>query len=386
MSNAVIFHVDLDAFFAAVEQRDCPRLKGKPVVIGADPKGGQGRGVVSTCSYEARVYGIRSAMPISQAYRLCPHAVYLPGDMKKYRQASRQVFAIFEQFTPDIEPISIDEAFLDMTGCYHFYKTPRSAAEHLKEKVKKEVGLIASVGIAPVKMVAKIASDISKPDGLVEVLPGKVQEFLWPLAVNKLWGVGPKTKAILEKLGFNTVGDLARANPEFLFERLGENGLHLHELALGIDPRVVAANDEVKSVSHEHTFDVDTQDVAEMESVLLDLCEKVSRRLRKYSLKGRTLTLKVRLKGFHTFTRAHTFPESTNFTDSLYARSRQLLQEFLKTGEPIRLMGVKMSHFEELYVETGLFPDRRDEKLEKVHSVVDKIKDKFGEGAISRAK
>jgi len=386
MLGRVIFHVDLDAFFAAVEQRDCPSLKGKPVVVGADPKGGRGRGVVSTCSYEARRHGIHSAMPISQAFRLCPSAVFLPVDMAKYQNVSEQVFTIFEQFSPDVEPISIDEAFLDMTGSFHFYQTPYAAACALKDKVKNTVGLTASVGIAPVKMVAKIASDMSKPDGLVEVLPGKEKDFLWPLAVNKLWGVGPKTQDVLTRLGLKTVGDLAAADPEFLVEQLGENGLHLYQLANGIDPRDVAVDDEIKSVSHEFTFDEDTTDINQWYDVLLSLSEQVSRRLRKHHLKGKTLTVKVRLKGFHTFSRAHTFPEHTNFTDVIFAQAKNLLAEFVAKKEPVRLLGVRMANFYNEEAQADLFADSRKEKTEKVHAAIDKIKDKFGEQAIYRGR
>ena len=386
MAEPVIFHVDLDAFFAAVEQRDNPALKGKPVVVGADPKKGRGRGVVSTCSYEARRYGIHSAMPISQAYRLCPQAIFLPVNGEKYHRVSQSVFAVFEKFTPDIEPVSIDEAFLDMTGSYHFYLTPRGAAARLKEKIKQEVGLTASVGIAPVKMVAKIASDISKPDGLVEVLPGKVLDFLWPLPLEKLWGVGPKTKTFLEQRGFKTIKDLATAHPDFLFGLLGEQGTHLQQLAQGVDPRAVKPDAEIKSVSHEYTFERDTQDRRVLEEMLLSLSEQVSRRLRKAGLKGKTLTLKVRLHGFRTFNRSHTFPDHTNFTDDIFQQARVLLGEFLDSAEPIRLIGVRMSHFHLPYMQENLFLDDQNARKEKVHAVVDKIKDKFGEGAIFRAR
>ena len=381
---AVIFHLDLDAFFASVEQRDNPALRGKPVVVGADPKGGHGRGVVSTCSYEARKFGIHSAMPISIAYRLCPTAIFLPVNGKKYHQASQQVFQIMYDFTPDIEPISIDEAFLDMTGSCHLFGTPVEAARLLKERIKREVGLTASIGIAPVKMIAKIASDYGKPDGLLEILPGKVLEFLRPLAVERLWGVGPKTKEALAKLGIKTIGELAQLSQETLYQIFGESGLHLHNLANGLDPRAVQENDTIKSVSHEYTFDQDTSDQKQIEKILLDLSEQVSRRLRQAKLKGKTLTIKVRLEGFKTYTRAETLAERTNFSDVIYIKAKEHLKEFYQSGKKVRLIGVRVSNFDDLYVQESLFSMPGDDRREKIHQVLDRIKDKFGEDAIHR--
>lgn len=395
MPPKVIAHIDMDAFFAAVEQRDNPKLRGKPVVVGADPKRGAGRGVVSTCSYEARKFGIHSAMPISKAYQLCPSAVFLPVDFKKYHAASDKIFDIFYDFTPDIEPISIDEAFLDITGSFHFFKTPLEACRKIKERIKSETQLIASIGIAPIKMAAKIASDLSKPDGLLEVRPESVLDFLWPLPVERLWGVGAKTKAALNHLGIKTIGDLARRPMDEkippgahgrapLRDVLGINGQHLHDLANGIDPRDVTASDETKSVSHEHTFEADTSDRELIHSTLLFLSEKVSRRLRKLGLKGKTLTLKIRLEGFKTYTKAFTYPERTNFSDTIYAKSKELFDEFYKYPMRIRLIGVRLSHFEDAYFQENLFENKQDVRLEKIHKAVDLIKDKFGDGAIHR--
>jgi len=384
MNPRTIAHIDMDAFFAAVEQRDNPKLRGKPVVIGADPKGGAGRGVVSTCSYEARKFGIRSAMPISQAYRLCPHAVFLSGNGAKYRKASEEVFAILERFTPDIEPISIDEAFLDITGSYHFHKTPSGTAFRIKQDIKNEVGLTASIGIAPMKFVAKIASDYCKPDGLLEITQEKIFDFLWPLPIEKLWGVGPKSKVILNSMKITTIGDLAKLPQDELYEKFGEHGLHLYNLSHAVDPRGVETDDEIKSVSHEHTFDTDTADREEIESTLLYLSEKVSRRLRKYELKGRTLTIKVRLKGFKTYTRALTLPERTNFADTIYKKSVDLLGEFISQKKQIRLIGVRIANFEDQYVQESLFRDQVAAKNENVHKALDLIKNKFGDRAIHR--
>ena len=378
----VILHIDMDAFFAAVEQRDRPSLAGKPVVVGADPKGGKGRGVVSTCSYEARVFGVHSAMPISKAYQLCPHAVFLPPDFRKYKHASQQIFEILERFTPDIEPISIDEAFLDITGTFHLHGSPSALALRMKEDIRREVNLAASVGIAPVKMVAKIASDAGKPDGLLEVKPDGVQSFLAPLPIERLWGVGKKLKDIINRLGIYTIGDFLKITRVNAFEQLGESGLHLIDLASGIDPREVCTHGAAKSVSHEHTFDVDESDPQKVIKVLFILSQKVSRRLRKEDLKGRTISVKVRLQNFKTFTRAKTLDARTNFVDTIDGHARQLFTDFFKKGMKIRLIGVRLSGFEDPYVSDGLFTDPCDTKKEKVHRAVDVLKDRFGEGMI----
>lgn len=381
-SAKVILHIDMDAFFAAVEQRDHPYLKGKPVIIGADPKGGKGRGVVSTCSYETRVFGVHSAMPISTAYRLCPQAVFLPPDFRKYKHASQQVFKILERFTPDIEPISIDEAFLDITGTFHLYGSPSALALHIKEDIRREVNLAASIGIAPVKMVAKIASDVSKPDGLIEVKPDDVHNFLAPLPIERLWGVGKKTKDVINRLGIKTIGDFLKFSRPNAFEHLGEYGLHLFDLASGIDPREVCAHGEAKSVSHEHTFDIDEADPQKVIEVLFILSQKVSRRLRKENLKGRTVSIKVRVQNFQTFTRAKTLNARTNFVDTIDGHARQLFLDFFKKGMKVRLIGVRLSGFEDPYVVDGLFTHPRDVKKENVHHAVDLLKDRFGEGMI----
>ncbi len=385
MPYRIIVHVDLDAFFAAVEQRDRPALRGKPVIVGANPNQGIGRGVVSTCSYEARKFGVHSAMPISTAYKRCPHAVFLPVDFEKYRRVSSEVFQIFSQFTPDLEPISIDEAFLDVTTSYRLFGTPHTVGLKIKERIKNELGLTASVGIAPVKMVAKIASAHGKPDGLVEIREGEVEKFLSPLPIDKLWGVGPKTQRALHAIGIRTIGDLARTSLPTLQRLMGEHGAQLYQLACGRDDREVMANEEAKSVSHEHTFDVDTRDRLEIQNILLDISERLSRRLRKEDMKGKTLTLKIRLKGFKTYTRCHTLPQRTNYTDEIYKTAKDLFEHFYKTGDEVRLVGIRINNFADPYVQDSLFADPVQEKMEKVHRAVDSIKDRFGEEAIHRA-
>ncbi len=290
-----IAHVDMDAFFAAVEQRDNPEFHGKPVIVGADPKKGRGRGVVSTCSYEARKYGIHSAMPISTAYRRAPHAIFLPVNMEKYANVSHEIYNIFYDFTPEVEPISIDEAFLDITGTYHLFGTPRKTCFLIKSRIKDKTGLTASVGLAPTKMAAKIASDLRKPDGFVEVTQDKLLDFLWPLDISKRWGLGKKSEIVLRNRGINTIGDIARGEIKDLGNMFGKNGAHFWNLARGIDERSVETEREAKSISNETTFDKDTEDKGKIEGARMRLCEKVSDRLRENGFKARTITLKIRL-------------------------------------------------------------------------------------------
>jgi nucleotidyltransferase/DNA polymerase involved in DNA repair len=375
----------MDAFFAAVEQRDNPRLRGKPVIVGADPKVGKGRGVVSTCSYEARKFGIHSAMPISIAYQRKPDAVFLRPDMERYGIVSRQIYDILYGFTPEIEPVSIDEAFLDISGTCHLFGTPRQACLLIKSKIKDQTRLTASIGLAPTKMAAKIASDLKKPDGFVEVTQKELLDFLRPLDINKIWGLGKKTEAILDNMGIKTIGDLAKINPKKLIDVFGKNGAALWQLANGIDESSVQTETEAKSISNEITFDKDTLDRDIIEGALESLCEKISRRLRKENLKARTATLKIRLKGFHTYTRSVTMPEATNFADILYKKIKFLYENFDTESKKVRLIGVKTSNLLPLNYKDSLFSDKTDKKREEVHKAIDKIKGKFGDIAIRRA-
>lgn len=385
MITRVIFHVDLDAFFASVEQRDRPALRGRPVIIGADPQGGRGRGVVSTCSYEARAFGIHSAMPISQAYQRCPHGVYLLPDMGKYQQASQDVFAIFEEFSPDVEPVSIDEAFIDMTGSCHLFGTASETAALLRSRIRQRTGLTASVGVAPNKMTAKIASDYCKPDGMLEVPPEGVLKFLHPLEIRRLWGVGPKTQMALEMAGIFTIGDIAQFPSERLYQILGESGVTLHALANGIDPRDVVEEQEMKSVSHEQTFAHDTDDQRLILDTILSLSEKVSDRLRSQGLKGRLITLKIRLTGFKTYTHCARFSQRTNHADKIFKKAKELFIDHFSCAGTVRLIGVRVSNFDDGFVQDSLFEDPGDQRLESVHQAVDRIRDKFGKQAIHRA-
>jgi DNA polymerase IV len=382
----IIFHVDMDAFFASVEQRDRPALKGKPVIVGADPKGGRGRGVVSTCSYEARVFGIRSAMPISKAYQLCPSGIFLPPDMGKYMEVSHQIFTVFSDFTPDVEPISCDEAFLDMTHTFHLFGTPVETGAVIKKRVLDRIHLTASVGIAPNKLIAKMASDHCKPDGLLEITAEHVLEFLWPLPVRALWGVGEETENVLKEIGINTVGDLAKTPRVSLMKIFGINGDHLWMLANGYDDRSVAAGDDAgaKSVSREYTFEEDSNDRKILYEILGELSEDVSRKLRKERLKGKTITLKLRSSDFKTITRAETLSDRTNFFDEIYKTARRLFDGCWPPQRKIRLIGVRVSNFENPYYQESLFSDQNAQQKERVHKAVDQIKDKYGEHSIRR--
>lgn len=380
-----IVHLDMDAFFAAIEQRDKPWLRNKPVIVGADPKGGKGRGVVSTCSYEARKFGLSSGLPISTAYRKCPQGIYLPVNMKKYSQVSNRIFKIFCQFTPLVEMISIDEAFLDISGSFHLFGTPYETCQLLKEKIKKETGLSASLGLASTKMAAKIASDLQKPDGLVVVTQKGLLDFLRPLSIDKLWGLGKKTKFELNRLGIKTIGELALTDPKVIIKILGKNGQHLWELARGIDSRPVVASEEIKSISNENTFDKDTLDRSKIDRTLISLCEKVSSRMRQQDLKTKTITLKIRLQDFQTCTRTMTLIKASSFVETIYKTAKKLLGDFDTKERKIRLLGIKASNLVSLDLNDSLLIDSTDQKKEKIHKAVDKLKEKFGGGIIQRA-
>ncbi|MDD3088425.1 MAG: DNA polymerase IV [Candidatus Omnitrophica bacterium] len=385
--NRYIVHVDMDAFFTSVEQRDDPSLKGRPVIVGSDPKGGTGRGVVAACSYEARKFGIHSAMPISIAYKKCPNAVFLTGSMRKYSIASKTVFRTLEKFSPDIEPISIDEAFIDITGSWRlFADSPTRVCRMIKDEIKKATGLTASVGMAPNMMTAKIASDIDKPDGLTVVDEKGLLSFLGPLPIEKLWGVGEKSARRLHGMNIRTIGDIAQTGVEELARVFGENGRHLWELANGIDHRKVETSDETKSVGNESTFEEDVRDKDVILKELMYLSEKVSRRLRKAGLKGRTVTLKIRFSDFSTFTRAESLAIPTNFTDELYSLSLKNLDKFTLSGKAVRLVGVRVTNLTASLEKHDLFDgvDPGSQKKERIHKAIDKIKDRFGDGAVHR--
>ncbi|MBN2000687.1 DNA polymerase IV [candidate division KSB1 bacterium] len=375
-------HLDMDAFFAAVEQLDFPKFRGKPVIVGADPKEGRGRGVVSTCSYEARVYGVHSAMPISRAYKLCPHGIYVYPRGRRYKQVSDQIMELLSGFSADIEQISIDEAFLDITSTIKFFGSSVELGKTLKQKIVQETRLTASVGIAPVKFVAKIASDLQKPDGLVVVSEGSVKAFLAPLDLSRLWGVGPKTLPELHKLGLKTIGDLARYPQHKL--KMGKVGLHLWNLANGIDHRSVEYETRAKSISKEVTFDSDKKNPEELKNILLYLCNELSREMRRKGYKGRTIHLKIRLQDFSTFTRSRTLEVGTNKTDVIFQNILDLFTNFDPAGSSFRLLGVGLSQLDIKCRQLDLF-DGLPENKSKIDDVLDRVREKFGENAITRA-
>jgi len=381
-----ILHLDMDAFYAAVEQRDRPELRGKPVVIGADPKGGRGRGVVSTASYEARRFGVGSAMPISKAYRLCPTGVYLQPDMEKYAAVSKEVMLILRRFTTAVEPISIDEAFLDVTRSRRAFGDGLTIARAMKDAIRKETELTASVGVASSKLVAKVASDIRKPDGLVVVPPGTEAAFLAPLPVRRLWGVGPKMEEELAKLGVATIGDLARLPAERLDHRFGTHGHDLLKLARGEDDRgVLEESPEAKSMGAEHTFDDDTADPARLRATLRDLADTVTRRLRAHALEGRTITLKYRDETFRTVTRALTRDRPTSESNAIFDLAYRLF-EGVHEGGKVRLVGIYVSHFGEA---TGgqldLFAAAQEREPSRADRLRDELQRLFGPEAVTRA-
>ncbi|MBN2371986.1 MAG: DNA polymerase IV [Vicinamibacteria bacterium] len=375
-----ILHVDMDAFFAAVEQRDRPELRGQPVVIGADPKGGSGRGVVSTASYEARRFGVGSAMPISKAYRLCPSGVFLPVDMEKYARVSDEIMGVLRRYTDLVEPVSIDEAFLDVTGRRRALGPGQAIAASIKKALRDETSLTASIGVASSKLVAKIASDLEKPDGLVVVAPGSEAEFLSPLPVRRLWGVGPKTEESLLKIGIRTIGDLARQDRARLERRLGSHGQDLRSLAQGIDDRPVQPESSApKSLGQEHTFERDTDDIETLRVKLIELCDEVGRRLREHSLAGRTITLKYRNETFQTRTRAETIADPADTGEAIFTVAWRLFRAVHGRGR-VRLLGVSASGFGS-HGQLQLFPADSS----SIEHARDAVRRRFGDGALTRA-
>jgi DNA polymerase IV len=375
-----ILHVDLDAFFAAVEQRDDPTLRGKPVIVGGMPPG---RGVVSAASYEARVYGVHSAMSITEAYRRCPHGVYLPVDGRRYQQASREVMAILRRFTPQVEPISIDEAFMDVTGSQPLFGEGPEIAAAIKAAVRDHVGLTASVGVATTKLVAKIASDLRKPDGLVVVPSGEEAAFLAPLPISRLWGVGEKTATVLAEYGVKTIGDLAELSPDLLVRRFGKHGASLATRALGMDDDPVHEGDPAKSVGHETTFDVDSSDPEVIERTLLALSDGVSGRLRSAGVKASTITVKVRDSSFRTVTRQRTLAQPTDLTEPIYRAALELARPQVR-GIRVRLLGVTASNLGERE-QLGLFAED-DPRRRRAIEAADAVRRRYGSKAVTRAR
>jgi DNA polymerase-4 len=381
-----ILHVDMDAFYAAVEQRDHPEYRGKPVIVGSDPKEGKGRGIVATCSYEARKFGVHSAQPISRAWKLCPHGIYVRPDMRKYARVSDRVMHILAEFTDLLEQISIDEAFLDVTGSRRLFGPGAEIAEKIKCRIHGELKLTASVGVAQNKFIAKMASDLKKPDGLVVVEPGREKEFLAPLAVGRLWGVGPKTEAYLKNLGIVRIGQLANLPPKNSVSRMGKAGLHLLQLARGIDDRPVLPEEGFKSIGHEITFDRDTTDQQLLEKTLLGLTERVAQRLRKNKARARTIAVKFREADFSTSSRRTTLDSPADTFEVILPVALKLMKSLVRKDIPVRLIGVHTGNLEmeDDGKQMSLF-DRAPRKDRKLAEAMDDIVQRFGEKAITRA-
>jgi len=341
----MVFHVDMDHFFTAVEERERPEFKGKPVVVGADPKEGNGRGVVSTCNYEARKFGVKSGMPISRAWKLCPEAVYLPVNYELYKKVSSEIMGILREYADKFEQWGIDEAFLDVTSRVNSYEEAEVLAHQIKMEILESEGLTCSVGIGPNKLVAKIASDFQKPDGLTVVKEEDVEKFLAPLRVRKLLWVGRKTEQKLKSIGINTIGDLANYDPTVLTENFGVMGTQLHLMAHGIDRSEVEERDEVKSISRDITFEEDTDDFEFVLKTLDRLSEEVYKDVSKQNFCFKTVTVKVRYENFETHTHGKTLPFVTDRLQDLQKTVKELVQDYLRSYRKIRLVGVRVSNF-----------------------------------------
>ena len=376
-----IIHLDMDAFYPSVEVLDNPALKGKPVIVG----GSKERGVVSSASYEARKFGIHSAQPIAKAKRLCPGGIFLPVRMSRYQEISKQVFGIFHRFTPLVEPISIDEAFLDVTDSIRLFGQPGNIAKKIKQIILTETGLTISAGVAPSKFVAKIASDIDKPDGLTVVHPDDVRDFLDPLPVKKMWGVGKVSQRLLSRLNIHNFRDLRQTPVKVLEKKFGKHGVKIHLLAMGVDERDVIPDHDVKSIGHEQTF---LQDIISLDTVqkeLLALGSKVARRMRHKGLKGKTITLKVKYSDFVQITRSATLPKSTDDGSEIYSVACRLLKKTEVTKKPIRLLGISLSQLSCLGAGTQLSlfdQDRSSQERQRLNTVLDSLYEKYGDKSV----
>ena len=380
-----VIHADMDAFYASVEQRDDPSLRGKPVLVGGSPRS---RGVVAAASYEARAFGCRSAMPMRTAVHLCPRAVVVPPRFPRYRAVSGQVMAIFRRATPLVEPLSLDEAFLDVTQRVESGEDPGAMARWLKDEVRRETDLTVSCGVAMSKSVAKIASGMEKPDGLTIVLPGREREFLAPLPVSDLWGVGPKTAARLQRAGVKTIGDLAQRPLAWLIERFGVRGEWFHRLAIGADDSPVTVSRRRKSISSETTFAEDKSDRGELEQALRDQAASVARQLQRAHLRARTVYVKLRLADFTTFTRQRTLVEATDSPSTITAEALSLLEPELTPGREFRLLGAGVSNLiePETAGQLDLFDRPPPAQPDALDAAVTGLRERFGDATIYRGR
>jgi DNA polymerase-4 len=378
-----ILHVDMDAFFVSVEELENPSLKGKAVIVGADP---EGRGVVAAASYEARKFGVHSAMPIRTAKRLCPHAIFLRGRHERYSEYSDKMYRIFCEFTPVVEMVSIDEGYLDLTGCERLHGSAFRAADKLIRTVKERTGLNCSVGVSTSHLVSKIASDQAKPHGLLYVLPGYEANFLAPLPIRRMPGIGKVTEPELRSLGITTIGDLQQMGLEKLKQRFGKFGEWLHTKSRGEDIEAYAYQEEPKSISHETTFDTDTADVEEIERTLSYLAQLVGRRLRDHEMFARTVGLKLRYASFKTLTRDVTLDEPTHLDSVIFENVLRLFDRAWNRKQKIRLLGVRASNLEKGVFQRGLLEAPQREKLDRVLKAADKVRDRFGFDAVKLAR
>lgn len=381
-----IVHIDMDAFYASVEEREQPGLAGRPVIVGGSPRG---RGVVSAANYAARRYGVHSAMPMTQAIRLCPAAVCLPVRMQLYATVSQQIREIFNRYTPLVEPLSLDEAFLDVTDSGRLFGSAAEIAWAIKQAIRDELSLVASIGIAPNKFIAKIASDLNKPDGFVEVKSDNVQAFLDPLPVSRVWGVGKATGKELERLGITTIRNLRQQSEQVLRGRFGKFGSHLWQLANGIDDRPVVSEAEAKSISNETTFDTDVGQRDILRAWLMELTEQVCWRLRQHKLYGRTVQIKLRFPDFTTITRSQTLSEATQQTRQVWQAVIELFDKAMdKETRPLRLVGIGVSGLCDKttasQVQADMFKQSRDTRQNQLDEVADAIKSRFGANGIRR--
>ena len=381
-----IIHVDMDAFYASVEIRECPELAAKPVIVGGRANA---RGVVSAANYIARRYGVHSAMPTATALRLCPKAVVLPPRHSFYAEISQQIHAIFQRYTPQIEPLSLDEAFLDVTASIRLFGSAPEIGRAIKEAILDELGLVASVGIAPNKYLAKLAGDVEKPDGFVVVKEEEIESFLAPLPVGRIWGVGKVAAKIFDKLGIKTIGQLRAYSPQLLQQHFGASSEHFLLLAQGIDERPVISEHEAKSVSNETTFAVDISN----EEVLLEwlhaLTEQVTQRLRGQGLKGRTVQLKIRLADFTTLTRSHSLEKPSDVTANVWKIVRELFYNRLpRPLPPVRLVGVGVTNFTEKAqgAQPDLFDEVEEGRQKKLDQLLDSMQSRFGRSVVRRGK
>lgn len=383
MNPTQIIHVDMDAFFASVEQFDNPALKGQPVIVGGRPGG---RGVVSAASYEARAFGVHSAMPLKTALRLCPQGVFLPVRFARYGEISKHIREIFHRYTPMVEPLSSDEAFLDVKGSEGLFGSAETIGRKIKEEILKETGLTASVGVAPNKFLAKLASDLKKPDGFVVIMPDKIREILDPLPVGRLWGVGKKADLRLQALGYKTIGQIAAANPKALEMAFGPSAIHLWDLAQGIDFRVVTPDRLAKSLSADITFSEDIEDEEVLGEKLLDLVEHLGSRLRKKEIKAGVLEVKLRSSDFETRSVSKSLLEPMNETMLLWGEAKALLQKLLKFDLlPARLISVGAVRLVRPgEIQGGLFDTKIIKKQGEIDRTLDAIKEKFGSESIGR--